>query len=138
MFIVTVCSDFFQAFLIDKKFDVETDNIALSQIFTTKDLSDLYSRWYYKPAQFAGMRIKHRKGRKMFCTDSLSRRRPVTEDDKEHFSEEPDRLFRLQSQLANDNAARTLLQSLQGETTHDTSTTRERTHNEGVPAVSGL
>ena len=64
----------FRHFLIGKEFDVQTDNSALTQIFTSKDLSDLYSRWHWKLAQFAGMCIKHRKGRKMHCSDSLSRR----------------------------------------------------------------
>jgi hypothetical protein len=34
----------FRHFLIGKEFDVQTDNSDLAQIFTSKDLSDLYSR----------------------------------------------------------------------------------------------
>ena len=56
----------FRHFEIGKEFDVQTDNSALPQIFTSKDLSDLYSRWHCKLAQFAGMCIKHHKGRKMY------------------------------------------------------------------------
>ena len=62
---------------------------------------------------------------------------PATDDDKEHFFVEPGRLFRLQSQLASDNVAGTLLQSLQGQTSQDTAT-KERTHNETIPEVPGL
>ena len=67
----------FHHFLIGKEFDVQTDNSDLAQIFTSNDLSDLYSRWHWKLAQFAGNRIKHRKGRKRYCADSLSRLRPA-------------------------------------------------------------
>jgi len=50
------------------------ENSALSQIFTSKDLSDLYTRWYHKLAEFQGMSIKHRAGRKLYRADALSRR----------------------------------------------------------------
>jgi hypothetical protein len=43
----------------------------------------------------------------------------------------------LQSQLASDNVAGTLLQFLQGQTSQDTPT-KERTQSESVPAVPGL
>jgi hypothetical protein len=56
----------FRHFLIGKEFDVQTGNSTLAQIFTSKDLSDLYSRCHWKLPQFAGMRIKHRKGCKMY------------------------------------------------------------------------
>jgi len=57
------------------------ENSALSQIFTSKDLSDLYTRWYHKLAEFQGMSIKHRAGRKLYRADALSRRRQVKSDD---------------------------------------------------------
>jgi hypothetical protein len=63
----------FHHFLIGKEFDVQTDNIALAQIFTSKNLSDLYSRWQWKLTQFAGIHMKNHKGHKMYCADSLSR-----------------------------------------------------------------
>jgi hypothetical protein len=95
---------------------LQFNNIALAQIFTSKDLSDLYSRWHWKLAQFAGMRIKHRKGRKMYCADSLSRRRPAEADDKEPFFVEPGQLFKLHTPKECGQVAGTLLQYLQEQT----------------------
>jgi len=54
--------------------EVQKNNSALSQIFTSTDLSDLYARWYHKLADFEGMSIKHQAGHKLYCTDALSRR----------------------------------------------------------------
>ncbi len=92
---------------------MQTSNSALAQIFTSKDLSDLYSRWHWKLAQFAGMRIKHRKGSKFYCADSLSRQRPADTDDKEPFSVEPGQLFKLHVPSEHGQVAGTLLQYLQ-------------------------
>ena len=94
----------FRHFLLHRRFEVQTDNSALSQIFTSKDLSDLYSRWYYKLAEFPGMIIKHRPGRKLYCADALSRRRPVEGDDQEPFFVEPGVLFKLISGEARSEA----------------------------------
>ena len=55
----------FRHFLMMRKFEVQTDNSALKQIFTSKDLSDLHVTWNHKLAQFEGMSIKHRAGRKL-------------------------------------------------------------------------
>jgi len=74
---------------------VQTDNSALSQIFTSKDLSDLYARWYHKLAEFVGMTIKHRPGRKLYCADALSRRRQVEGDDARSFYVEKGLLYKL-------------------------------------------
>ena len=90
----------FRHFLLHRRFEVQTDNSALSQIFTSKDLSDLYSRWYYKLAEFPGMVIKHRPGRKLYCADALSRRRVVEGDDTAPFFVEPGVLFKLVSEEA--------------------------------------
>jgi hypothetical protein len=81
----------FRHFLLIRKFEVQTDNSALSQIFTSKDLSDLYARWYHKLTEFQGMSIKHRAGRKLYCADALSRRRQVKGD----FCVEPGVLYAL-------------------------------------------
>ena len=118
----------FRHFLLGKEFDVQTDNSALAQIFTSKDLSDLYSRWHWKLAQFAGMRIKHRKGRKMYCADSLSRRRPADADDKEPFFVEPGQLFTLHALSERGQVAGTLLQYLQEQANqeHPSNTTGQR------------
>jgi hypothetical protein len=109
----------FRHFLIGKEFDVQTDNSALAQIFTSKDLSDLYSRCHWKLAQFAVMRIKHRKGRKMYCADSLSRRRPAEADDKEPFFVEPGQLLKLHTLKECGQVAGTLLQYLQDQTNQE-------------------
>jgi hypothetical protein len=98
----------FRHFLIGREFDVQTDNSVLAQIFTSRDLSDLYSRWHWKLAQFAGMCIKHRKGRKMYCTDSLSRHRPVEADDNEPFFVEPGQLFKCHTHSEREQVAKPL------------------------------
>ena len=85
----------FRHFLLHRKFDVQTDNSALSQIFSSKDMSDLYARWYHKIAEFTGLSIKHRPGRKLYCADALSRRRPAPEDDSTPFFVEPGELFKM-------------------------------------------
>ena len=85
----------FRHFLLMRKFEVQTDNSALSQIFTSKDLSDLYARWYHKLAEFEGMTIKHRPGRKLYCADALSRRRQVEGDDARPFYVEKGALYKL-------------------------------------------
>jgi len=72
-----------------RKSEVQTDNSALSQIFTSKDLSDLYARRHHKLAEFEGMSIKHRAGRKLYCAHALSRRRHVKGDDAQPFCVEP-------------------------------------------------
>ncbi len=61
---------------------------------------------------YAGMRMRHRKGCKMYWTDFLSRHRPTEADEQEHVFVEPGRLFRLQPQFENDEAAATLLRYL--------------------------
>ena len=71
----------FRHFLLHKEFEVQTDNSALAQILTSRDLSDLYARWYDKISQFEGMKIVHRPGSKMYCADALSRRRSTKQDD---------------------------------------------------------
>ena len=38
----------FRHFLLGREFQVQTDNAALSQILSSRDMSDLYSRWYWK------------------------------------------------------------------------------------------
>jgi hypothetical protein len=78
-----------------RKFEVQTDNSALSQISLSKDLSDLHARWYHKLAEFEGMSIKHRAGRKLYCADALSRRRHVKGDDAQPFCVEPGVLYTL-------------------------------------------
>ena len=85
----------FRHFLLHRKFDVQTDNSALSQIFSSKDMSDLYARWYHKIAEFTGLSIKHRPGRKLYCADALSRRRPAPGDDATPFFVEPGVLFKM-------------------------------------------
>jgi len=85
----------FRHFLLHRKFDVQTDNSALSQIFSSKDMSDLYARWYHKIAEFTGLSIKHRAGRKLYCADALSRRRPAPGDDATPFFVEPGELFKM-------------------------------------------
>jgi hypothetical protein len=54
----------FRHYLLHQEFEVQTDHSALSQVFSSRDLSDLYAR-YYKITEFSGMRIVHRPGRKM-------------------------------------------------------------------------
>ena len=85
----------FRPYILHRRFEVQTDNSALAQIFTSKDLSDLYARWYYKIAQYPGLVLKHRPGRKMYEADSLSRRRASPEDDATPFEVEPGELFSL-------------------------------------------
>jgi len=60
----------FRHFLMGCNFEVQTDNAALSQVFTSKELSDLYSRWFWKIAEFPGLKISHRAGRKLYCADA--------------------------------------------------------------------
>lgn len=43
----------------------------------------------HKFAEFSGLRIVHRNGRKMWCADPLSRRRTAEEDDQTPFEVEP-------------------------------------------------
>ena len=78
-----------------RKSEVQTDNSALSQIFTSKDLLDLYARGYHKLAEFEGMSIKHRAGRKLYCSDALSRRLHVKGNYAQPFCMEPDVLHTL-------------------------------------------
>jgi hypothetical protein len=85
----------FRHFLIQRRFEMQTDNAALSQIFTSRDLSDLYCRWYHKLAEFPGMVIKHRQGQKLYCADALSRRRQVAGDNTDTFFVEPGVLFKI-------------------------------------------
>jgi len=84
--------------LLHREFEVQTDNSALSQVFSSRDLSDLYARWYHKIAEFSGMRIVHRPGRKMWCADALSRRRQAEEDDPTPFEVEPGELAKVELQ----------------------------------------
>ena len=62
------------------------------------------------------MSIKHRKGRKMYCADSLSRWRPVEEDDKEPVFVESGQLFKLHVPIKGGEVTETLLQFLQDQT----------------------
>jgi len=78
----------FRHFLLRREFDVQTDNAALSQIFTSKNLSDFYARWYHKIAEFEGIRIKHWPGCRLHCANVLSRRRPCAVDDLSPFQVE--------------------------------------------------
>ena len=73
---------------------MQTDNSALSQILTSRDMSDLYSRWYWKIAEFPGMKLSHRAGRKLYCSDALSRHREETDEAGQPFFVEPGELFR--------------------------------------------
>jgi hypothetical protein len=52
----------FRHYLLHREFEVQTDNSALAPVFSSRDLSDLYARWYHKIAEFSGMRIVHRPG----------------------------------------------------------------------------
>jgi hypothetical protein len=70
--------------LLHREFEVQTDNSALSQIFSSRDLSDLYARWYHKIAEFSGMRIVHRPGRKV-CADALVERVRLCQDSDRKF-----------------------------------------------------
>ena len=90
----------FRYFLLRRRFEVQTDNSALSQIFTSKDLSDLYARWYHKIAEFEGITIKHRPGRKLYCADALSRRRTAPNDDRTPFQVEPGVLYKTEADRA--------------------------------------
>ena len=83
----------FRHFLLGREFQVQTDNSALSQILSSRDMSDLYSRWYWKIAEFPGMKLAHRAGRKLYCADALSRRRTVEGEDQAPFFVEPGHLF---------------------------------------------
>jgi hypothetical protein len=85
----------FRHFLMGREFDVQTDNAALSQVFTSKELSDLYSRWFWKIAEFPGLRISHRAGRKLYCADALSRRRVGVDEEPQPFFVEPGVLFKM-------------------------------------------
>ena len=84
----------FRHFLLGREFQVQTDNSALSQILSSRDMSDLYSRWYWKIAEFPGMKLTHRAGRKLYCADALSRRKVVEGEDQEPFFVEPGQLFK--------------------------------------------
>ena len=88
----------FRHYLLHKNFEMQTDNSALSQVFSSRDLSDLYARWYHKMAEFAGMRIVHRPGRKMWCADALSRRRVAEGDEQQPFEIEPGELAKVDCQ----------------------------------------
>ena len=88
----------FRHYLLHREFEVQTDNSALAQVFSSRDLSDLYARWYHKIAEFSGMRIVHRPGRKMWCADALSRRRQAEEDDPTPFEVEPGELAKVELQ----------------------------------------
>ena len=85
----------FRHFLLGREFQVQTDNAALSQILTSRDMSDLYSRWYWKIAEFPGMKLSHRAGRKLYCADALSRRKESADEAGDPFFLEPGELFRL-------------------------------------------
>jgi hypothetical protein len=86
----------FRHYLLHKHFQVQTDNAALSQIMTSRDMSDLYARWYSKLTEFAGMQIIHRPGSKMYCADALSRRRSSEEEqDSAPFEVEPGELAKI-------------------------------------------
>jgi len=92
----------FRHFLLICKFEEQTDNSALSQIFTSKNVSDLYARWYHKLAEFQGMSIKHRAGRKFYCADALSRRQQVKSDDTKPFCLGTGRSLRIDWQSGNE------------------------------------
>ncbi len=64
----------------------------------------------------------------MYCADSLSRRRPVDEDDKEPFFVEPGQLFKLHAPSERGQVAGTLLQYLQEQANqeHPSKTTGQR------------
>jgi len=85
----------FRHFVLMRKFEVQTDNSALSQIFKSKDLSNLYARWYHKLAEFEGITINHRPGRKLYCADALLRRWKVEGDDARPFYVEKGVLYKL-------------------------------------------
>ena len=105
----------FRHYLLHKNFQVQTDNSALSQIFTSRDLSDLYARWYHKMAEFGGMQIVHRPGRKMWCADALSRRPPTEEELKEPpFEVEAGELAKVQYDSTLDEHARVALIKREG------------------------
>ena len=75
----------FRHFLQCRNFEVQTDNSALSQILTSRDMSDLYTRWYWKLAAFPGMKLVYRAGSKLYCADALSRRPVAPENILEPF-----------------------------------------------------
>jgi hypothetical protein len=80
------------------------------------------------------MSIKHRKGRKMYCADSLSRRRPDTEDDKEPFFVEPGQLFKLHSPTQGGDESVSFLHSLQ---TQDNQVLSARSDGHGLSSTRG-
>jgi hypothetical protein len=88
----------FRHYLLHREFEVQTDNSAFSQVFSSRDLSDLYVRWYRKITEFSGMRIVHLPGRKMWCADALSRQRQSEEDDQRPFEVEPGELAKVELQ----------------------------------------
>ena len=73
-----------------QKFEVQTDNSALSQIFTSNDLSDLYAKWYHKLVEFESMSIKYWSGHKLYCADVWSRLQPVHGEEKSPFCVDED------------------------------------------------
>ena len=85
-------------FLQCRNFEVQTDNSALSQILTSRDMSDLYTRWYWKLAAFPGMKLVYRAGSKLYCADALSRRPVAPEDILEPFYVEQGELFVMAAQ----------------------------------------
>ena len=114
----------FRHFLLGREFQVQTDNSALSQILTSRDMSDLYSRWYWKIAEFPGMQLSHRAGRKLYCADALSRRREEDGEAGQPFFVEPGELFRTvgsraagraQGQCINDRTGQVYVQMVRDE-----------------------
>ena len=117
----------FRHFLLGREFQVQTDNSALSQILTSRDMSDLYSRWYWKIAEFPGMQLSHRAGRKLYCADALSRRREEDGEAGQPFFVEPGELFRTvgsraagraQGQCINDRTGQVYVQMVRDESRH--------------------
>jgi hypothetical protein len=88
----------FRHYSLHREFEVQTDSSALSPVFSSRDLSDLYARWYHKIAEFSGMRIVHRPGKKMWCADALSRRRHSEEEDQTPLEVEPGELAKVELQ----------------------------------------
>jgi len=91
---VIVCNEI-RHHLLMRKFEVQMHHSALGKISASKDLLDLYARWYHKLAEFEGTSIKHRAGRKLYCADALPRRRQVKGDDARPFWVEPGVLYTL-------------------------------------------
>ena len=74
------------------------------------------------------------KGRKLYCADSLSRRRSAEKDDKEPFFVEPGQLFKLHPPVQCGEEPASLLQLLQEQTDQDLPS---RSDGHGLPSTKG-